>query len=124
MVADVRMGLIGRHQRDNAVTAAGAALALRQQGYTNISVVSILAGLSRARLPGRFQVSKHTVAAAHTAVIGMCQKRDLWQATTTQTPEGVLGCAGPPWSACAAGGAPQHPGRRQVLAGAGRRAHR
>ena len=42
----------------------------------------------------------------------------------TNHPEGVLGCAGPPWGACAAGGAPQHPGRRQVLAGAGWRAHR
>ena len=50
------MGLIGRHQRDTAVTAAGAALALRQQGFSNISVPSILAGLSKARLPGRFQV--------------------------------------------------------------------
>jgi folylpolyglutamate synthase/dihydropteroate synthase len=67
----VRMGLIGRHQRDNAVTAAGAALALRQQGYTNISVASILAGLSRARLPGRFQVSSRSVVAPHTAVIGV-----------------------------------------------------
>ena len=83
------MGLIGRHQRDNAVTAAGAALALRQQGYTNISVASILAGLSRARLPGRFQVSKHSVVAPHTAVTGICMKwRNLRQATVTQTSTG------------------------------------
>ncbi len=51
------MGLVGAHQRDNAVAAASAALVLRQQGFDRLGVPSILAGLARARLPGRFQVS-------------------------------------------------------------------
>ncbi len=52
------MGLVGEHQHDNAVAAAGAALVLRQQGFERLGVPSILAGLSKARLPGRFQASR------------------------------------------------------------------
>lgn len=55
---EMRLGLVGAHQRDNAVTAASAALALRQQGFGDIGVPAILAGLSQARLPGRFQVGR------------------------------------------------------------------
>lgn len=57
ILAELRMGLVGAHQADNAVTAASAALALRQQGFDRLSVPAILAGLSKARLPGRFQVA-------------------------------------------------------------------
>lgn len=53
--AEMRLGLVGAHQRDNAVTAASAALALRQQGFENVGLPAILAGLSQACLPGRFQ---------------------------------------------------------------------
>ena len=60
--------MVGAAQRDNAVTAASAALALRQQGFDRITVPTILGGLASARLPGRFQV---------TAVVITCRDAGL-----------------------------------------------
>ncbi len=57
------MQLLGEHQRENAVTAIGAALALRRQGFLRLDVPTILAGLQAASLPARFQVT-HAESAA------------------------------------------------------------
>lgn len=54
--AELDMQLLGEHQRENAVTAIGAALALRRQGFHRLNLKSITAGLRSATLPGRFQV--------------------------------------------------------------------
>ncbi len=54
--AGIEMQLVGEHQRDNAVTAIGAALALRRQGFLRLNVPAIVGGLRAASLPGRFQV--------------------------------------------------------------------
>lgn len=55
-LAEIDMQLLGEHQRENAVTAIGAALALRRQGFHRLNLTSITAGLCSATLPGRFQV--------------------------------------------------------------------
>ena len=64
--AGVEMQLLGEHQRENAVTAIGAALALRRQGFLRLDVPSILAGLQAASLPARFQVM-HVESAARSS---------------------------------------------------------
>eukprot|EP00208_Stichococcus_sp_RCC1054_P008022 CAMPEP_0206150448 /NCGR_PEP_ID=MMETSP1473-20131121/38307_1 /ASSEMBLY_ACC=CAM_ASM_001109 /TAXON_ID=1461547 /ORGANISM="Stichococcus sp, Strain RCC1054" /LENGTH=505 /DNA_ID=CAMNT_0053547951 /DNA_START=112 /DNA_END=1630 /DNA_ORIENTATION=+ len=55
---EIDMQLLGEHQRENAVTAIGAALALRRQGFHRLNLTSITAGLCSATLPGRFQVGR------------------------------------------------------------------
>jgi dihydrofolate synthase/folylpolyglutamate synthase len=52
---DAHPQLIGDHQRHNVACAVGAALHLRQQGYT-IPDSAIQAGVQHAHLPGRMQV--------------------------------------------------------------------
>ncbi|XP_062202559.1 dihydrofolate synthetase isoform X2 [Phragmites australis] len=51
---DVRLQLLGDHQRQNAVTASCTALCLRNLGW-DISEASIQAGLEKTQLPGRSQ---------------------------------------------------------------------
>ncbi|PWZ44403.1 hypothetical protein Zm00014a_018362 [Zea mays] len=51
---DINLQLLGDHQRQNAVTAACAALCLCSQGW-DISDASIQAGLEETQLPGRSQ---------------------------------------------------------------------
>ena len=54
---DVQLSLVGKHQASNAATAIASAMALKNDsGYERISKASIVAGLERATLPGRFQV--------------------------------------------------------------------
>ncbi|XP_044386580.1 dihydrofolate synthetase [Triticum aestivum] len=51
---DVKLQLLGDHQRQNAVTACCTALCLRELGW-NVSDASIRAGLEKTQLPGRSQ---------------------------------------------------------------------
>ncbi|CAM0948711.1 unnamed protein product [Alopecurus aequalis] len=51
---DVKLQLLGDHQRQNAVTASCTALCLRQLGW-EVSDASIRAGLEKTQLPGRSQ---------------------------------------------------------------------
>uniref|UniRef100_A0A0A8YZQ9 Mur ligase C-terminal domain-containing protein n=1 Tax=Arundo donax TaxID=35708 RepID=A0A0A8YZQ9_ARUDO len=51
---DVKLQLLGDHQRQNAVTASCTALCLRNLGW-HISEASIQAGLEETQLPGRSQ---------------------------------------------------------------------
>ena len=54
---DVQLSLVGKHQASNAATAIASAMALKNDsGYDRISKASIVAGMGRATLPGRFQV--------------------------------------------------------------------
>jgi dihydrofolate synthase / folylpolyglutamate synthase len=56
--ADVRLGLLGRYQCENAAVAAECGMALGKQ--IDLSQENIIAGLSQARWPGRLEVvSKH-----------------------------------------------------------------
>ena len=52
---DLRSGLLGRHQLDNAACAAGAIHALRQSGRA-INEEAIRAGLAHATWQGRFEI--------------------------------------------------------------------
>jgi dihydrofolate synthase / folylpolyglutamate synthase len=52
----VESPLVGRHQLRNVALAIAAAVALRQQGYTQITARSIERGIRKTRWPGRFQV--------------------------------------------------------------------
>ena len=61
MAADVSVGMLGEHQLGNAATAMTAAAVLQQAGFDNISQESMLQGISKAHLPGRFQVRSATV---------------------------------------------------------------
>ncbi|XP_044947028.1 dihydrofolate synthetase isoform X1 [Hordeum vulgare subsp. vulgare] len=51
---DVKLQLLGDHQRQNAVMASCTALCLRELGW-NVSDASIRAGLEKTQLPGRSQ---------------------------------------------------------------------
>ncbi|HHY70731.1 MAG TPA: bifunctional folylpolyglutamate synthase/dihydrofolate synthase, partial [Thermoanaerobacterales bacterium] len=51
----IEIGLIGRHQLDNAATAVGAVEALSLTG-TNINKNAIYSGLKAARWPGRLEI--------------------------------------------------------------------
>lgn len=51
---DVKLQLLGDHQRQNAVTASCTALCLRELGW-DISDASIQSGLEKTQLPGRSQ---------------------------------------------------------------------
>ena len=50
------MRLVGRHQHRNAEAAVTAALVLRQNGYSRVSIHAISDGLAEAHLPARFEV--------------------------------------------------------------------
>ncbi|XP_066356760.1 dihydrofolate synthetase-like isoform X1 [Miscanthus floridulus] len=63
---DINLQLLGHHQRQNAVTAACAALCLRSQGW-DISDASIQAGLEETQLPGRSQF----LTAEEASVLGL-----------------------------------------------------
>lgn len=58
---DVKLQLLGDHQRQNAVTASCTALCLRELGW-NISDASIRAGLEKTQLLGRSQFLTHDEA--------------------------------------------------------------
>jgi dihydrofolate synthase/folylpolyglutamate synthase len=71
---DVRLGLRGRHQTDNAAVAIALAEALRERGFA-ISRAAIIEGLENAKHPGRLELwegkppilfdGAHNPAAAH-----------------------------------------------------------
>ena len=52
---DLRVGLLGRHQVDNAALAVSAAVALRTHGY-RIEEGAIREGLTACRVPGRLEL--------------------------------------------------------------------
>lgn len=52
---DLRLGLLGRHQLDNAACAVGAIHAMRRSGRV-IGEQAIREGLARATWPGRFEI--------------------------------------------------------------------
>ncbi len=55
---DLRLGLLGRHQAENAACALAAVEVLRERGLT-IPEEAVRAGLARARWPGRLEVLGH-----------------------------------------------------------------
>lgn len=55
VLRDLRIPLLGRHQRDNATTAIAILQELRDQGV-QISEEALRAGLAAARWPGRFEL--------------------------------------------------------------------
>uniref|UniRef100_A0A0E0JCM5 Mur ligase central domain-containing protein n=2 Tax=Oryza nivara TaxID=4536 RepID=A0A0E0JCM5_ORYNI len=63
---DLKLQLLGDHQRQNAVTACCTALCLRELGW-NISDTSIQAGLEKTQLPGRSQF----LTKEETSVLGL-----------------------------------------------------
>uniref|UniRef100_A0A0D3HWX9 Uncharacterized protein n=1 Tax=Oryza barthii TaxID=65489 RepID=A0A0D3HWX9_9ORYZ len=63
---DLKLQLLGDHQRQNAVTACCTALCLRELGW-NISNTSIQAGLEKTQLPGRSQF----LTKEETSVLGL-----------------------------------------------------
>ncbi|XP_006664219.3 dihydrofolate synthetase [Oryza brachyantha] len=63
---DVKIQLLGDHQRQNAVTACCTALCLRELGW-DISDSSIRAGLEKTQLPGRSQF----LTEEETSVLGL-----------------------------------------------------
>lgn len=52
----LRLALRGEHQRQNAALAIAAARALSEHGIVNVDNEDVARGLSRLRLPGRFEV--------------------------------------------------------------------
>lgn len=71
---NVRLGLLGRHQIENAATAIALAEALRERGFS-LSREAIISGLEKAKHPGRLELwegepqilfdGAHNPAAAH-----------------------------------------------------------
>jgi dihydrofolate synthase / folylpolyglutamate synthase len=53
--AGATLGLLGRHQQENAAVAVGLARILGRDGFETISESTIVAGLSNARHPGRLE---------------------------------------------------------------------
>jgi dihydrofolate synthase/folylpolyglutamate synthase len=51
--------LLGRHQAANAAVAIGVVAALAEAGVTDVPDAAVVAGLARARWPGRMEVLEH-----------------------------------------------------------------
>ncbi len=55
-LGDLKIPLLGRHQAANAAVAIGVVAALAEAGVAEVTDAAVLAGLARARWPGRMEV--------------------------------------------------------------------
>lgn len=93
-LADVQLGVLGRHQATNAALAIASVELLRELGYA-ISEEAIRRGLSAARLPGRLEIVQHeplvVLDAAHNPEKMRALATALREVFPSQRPVVVLG---------------------------------